>query len=71
MRNRKNASSYEPSRSQCIRRGKRIDELPAGIKKAVLDSADELSQRGFTDAQSMAKQILDKTHNFADIKGHL
>ena len=34
------------------------DELHNGIKKAILDSAEELSQSGFTEAQSMAEKIL-------------
>ncbi len=34
------------------------DELHTGIKKTLLDSADELSKKGFTEAKSMAKKIL-------------
>ncbi len=34
------------------------DELHMGIKKAILDSAEELSQAGFTEAPSMAEKIL-------------
>lgn len=34
------------------------DELHNGIKKAILDSAEELSQTGFTEAPSMAEKIL-------------
>ena len=34
------------------------DELHAGIQKALLDSADELSKTGFTEAQPMAEKIL-------------
>ena len=34
------------------------DELHNGIKKAILDSAEELSQAGFTEAPSMAEKIL-------------
>lgn len=34
------------------------DEVHNGIKKALLDSADELSQAGFTEAQPMAEKIL-------------
>lgn len=34
------------------------DELHNGIKKAILDSAEELSQSGFTEAPSMAEKIL-------------
>ena len=36
------------------------DELHDGIKKALLDSAEELSKTGFTEAQSMAEKILGK-----------
>ena len=36
------------------------DELHDGIKKALLDSAEELSRSGFTEAQSMAEKILGK-----------
>ena len=32
--------------------------LHMGIKKAILDSAEELSQAGFTESQSMAEKIL-------------
>ena len=34
------------------------DELHNGIKKALLDSAEELSKTGFTEAHSMAEKIL-------------
>ena len=34
------------------------DELHNGIQKALLDSADELSKIGFTEAQAMAEKIL-------------
>ena len=34
------------------------DEVLNGIQKALLDSADELSRAGFTEAQSMAEKIL-------------
>ena len=34
------------------------DELHNGIKKAILDSAEELSQAGFTEALPMAEKIL-------------
>ena len=36
------------------------DELNASIQKALLDSAEELSKTGFTEAQSMAENILGK-----------
>ena len=36
------------------------DELHDGIKKALLDSAEELSKTGFSEAQSMAEKILGK-----------
>ena len=36
------------------------DELHNGIKKALLDSAEELSKTGFTEAHSMAETILKK-----------
>ena len=34
------------------------DELHDGFKRALLDSAEDLSKTGFTEAQSMAKRIL-------------
>ena len=34
------------------------DEVHSGIKKALLDSAEELSNKGFTEAQSMAEKII-------------
>ena len=34
------------------------DELYNGIQKALLDSADELSKTGFSEAHSMAEKIL-------------
>ena len=34
------------------------DEVLNGIQKALLDSADELSRAGFTEAQPMAEKIL-------------
>ena len=34
------------------------DELHKGIQKAMLDSADQLSQAGFTEAKAMAEKIL-------------
>lgn len=36
------------------------DEVHDGIKKVLLDSAEELSRAGFTEAQSMAEKILGK-----------
>ena len=36
------------------------DELHDGIQKALLDSAEELSKTGFSEAQSMAEKILGK-----------
>ena len=36
------------------------DELHKGVKKALLDSADELSRTGFSEAYSMAEKILGK-----------
>ena len=37
-----------------------FDELNASIQKALLDSAEELSKTGFTEAQSMAENIMAK-----------
>ena len=37
-----------------------FDEIHDGIQKALLDSAEELSKTGFTEAQSMAENILGK-----------
>lgn len=37
-----------------------FDEIHDGIQKTLLDSAEELSKTGFTEAQSMAENILAK-----------
>lgn len=39
---------------------KLFDEVQSGIKKAIFDSAEELTQSGFSEAQPVAEKIFGK-----------